>query len=108
LGGGGGASGVVTVGVVTVGVVTVVVGVTGVDGTVVVVLGTVVLGTLTSGTVGTPGSAPTSAAPVTITEHVAKAVSAAIRFRLPMPIEALGTSPRHRLNVHPVDAERAR
>ena len=74
-------------GVVTVGVVTVVVGVTGVLGTVTVVLGTVVVGTVvvTVGT-GRPASAGTFTTPATMTEVVANDVSAAIRFRRPLPI----------------------
>jgi hypothetical protein len=37
--------------------------------------------------------------PATMTEVVASVVSAAIRFRRPMPIDGLCTSPRGRLNV---------
>ena len=68
----------------TVGVVTVVGGVTGVLGTVTLVLGTVVVGTVV---VGRPTSAGTFTTPATITEVVANDVSAAIRFRRPLPIE---------------------
>ena len=83
-----------TVGVVTVGVVTVVWGVTGVDGTV-------------DGGAGhgrrrarspaewtaLPGGRARSGRRATMTEVVASAVSAAIRFRRPMPIEGFVTSP---------------
>ena len=72
----------------TVGVLTVVGGVTGVLGTVTVVLGTVVVGTVvvTVGVVGRPASAGTFTTPATMTEVVANDVSAAIRFRRPLPI----------------------
>ena len=92
--------GVLTVGVVTVGVVTVVGGVTGVLGTVTVVLGTVVVGTVvvTVGA-GRPTSAGTFTTPATMTEVVANDVSAAIRFRRPLPIGASDTSPHPRINV---------
>ena len=89
-----------TFGVVTVGVVTVVVGVTGVLGTVTVVLGTVVVGTVVV-TVGAvrPASAGTFTTPATMTEAVASDVSAAIRFRRPLPIGRSDTSTHRRINV---------
>ena len=87
------------------GVVTVVGGVTGVLGTVTVVLGTVVVGTVvvTVGA-GRPASAGTFTTPATMTEVVANDVSAAIRFRRPLPIEPSDTSPHPRINVQFPDA----
>jgi SP family facilitated glucose transporter-like MFS transporter 11 len=79
--------GVDVVGVETVGVVTVVGRVTGVGGTVVVVLGTVVVGTVV--VTGRLGRAGTFTTPAAMTDTVAIAVSAAIRFRLPVPIGTL-------------------
>jgi hypothetical protein len=80
--------------------VTVVGGVTGVLGTVTVVLGTVVVGTVVV-TVGAvrPASAGTFTTPATMTEAVANDVSAAIRFRRPLPIERSNTSTHRRINV---------